>query len=271
MDDDAFGELKDLLAGRNDAMDLDRAALALATIEFPGLDADPYLQRLDAFAAEIAHRVDLSNGPAFVNGMNRYLLDEAGLKGNADDYYNPHNSCVNRVLDTGLGIPITLSLVYIEVARRLAKPVHGIGLPRHFIVQYDDGEYSTFIDPFHEGDLLTVADCYVLAGLSEPDASILAPAGKRQILFRMIKNLRGIYFSRQAYNKAMTVLDLLIEVNPHCVDEYKQRALLYLHGNHLKAARADLTEYVQRAPEADDRAEMEEQVRIITRRMAALN
>src|SRR5947209_6892413 len=119
-------DLKGLLKGDEDAMELDRAALNLATIEFPDLDFRPSLQALDRFANDIANRCpDLSDGREFVRVANAYLFEEVGLRGNADDYYNPRNSCLNEVLDGRPGIPITLSVIYMEIGRRLAKRVVG--------------------------------------------------------------------------------------------------------------------------------------------------
>src|SRR3954466_11735160 len=120
-------DLKGLLTGNEDAMELDQAALNLATIEYPELDFGPSLQALDRFANDIANRChDLSDGREFVRVANNYLFQEVGLRGNADDYYNPRNSCINEVLDLRLGIPITLSVIYMEIGRRLAKRVIGI-------------------------------------------------------------------------------------------------------------------------------------------------
>ncbi|MDQ2898421.1 MAG: transglutaminase-like domain-containing protein [Acidobacteriota bacterium] len=264
--------LIDLLAGRNENIELDRAALQLASIEFPGLDPDPFLRMLDDYSVGIADRVpDLSNGPKFVAAANRYLFREIGLSGNADDYYHPHNSCLNQVLSEHKGIPITLSLIYIEVARRLAKPVRGIGLPGHFLVRYDDGEYSTFIDPFHGGRLLEDHDCYALAQATVADPRMLAPVSKRQIILRMIHNLRGIYVSQGAYAKELQILDLLVRADPDAAEEYKHRGLAHLRSRQMRAAKADLRRYLQLAPDAPDRGEIERQVRAIARWLATMN
>jgi regulator of sirC expression with transglutaminase-like and TPR domain len=252
-------------------MDLDRAALTLATIEFPGLEIDNCLSTLDTFASEIAARTYDSTGRGYVNAVNHFLFDEIGLRGDADDYYDPYNSCLNQVISRRRGIPITLSVLYIEISRRLQKPVFGIGLPGHFVVQYNDGVYSTFIDPFHQGELLSADQCYDRAQMPIGDPRVLAPVDTRQILFRMINNLRGIYFSRRSYTKALQVMDLLIEVSPLLADLHKQRALLYLQMQQMKSARTDLESYLRLAPEAEDRAEIELQLKTVVRWLASLN
>src|SRR5579871_5756496 len=138
--------LQDLLTGQSDTLDVDRAALELARIEYPTLEVHPFLEILDSYAVELSERLPADTGSAYVAAANQYLFSELGFTGNAKNYYDPRNSCLNEVLTARTGIPITLSLIYMEIARRLAKPVYGVGLPGHFVVQYDDGEFSSFID-----------------------------------------------------------------------------------------------------------------------------
>jgi regulator of sirC expression with transglutaminase-like and TPR domain len=252
-------ELSDLLAGRDTGIELDEAALLLARIEYPGLDIKPFFQILDSYAAELDGR-----GGNFVSAANQYLFDELGFAGNSKDYYNPSNSCLNEVLASKTGIPITLSVVYLEIARRLAKPVFGIGLPGHFIVQYDDGAYSTYIDVFHCGRLLEAKDC-------TDNPALLARVNKRQILARMLNNLRGIYFSREAHRKTLQILDLLLAADPNSAEEYRQRGITHMHLEQSRAAQADLERYLDLAPDAPDRAEVKQQLASLTRWRAGMN
>jgi regulator of sirC expression with transglutaminase-like and TPR domain len=272
VDEPGRTELMNLLAGQGAGVGLDRAALALATIEYPGLDVARCIETLDDYAAEIARRArDAEHGREFIAVANQFLFEELGIRGNDEDYYDPRNSCLNQVLETKTGIPITLSVLYIEIGRRLGKPIAGVGLPGHFVVRYDDGQYSTFIDPFHGGALLTADQCYDLARMTIGDPRVLAPVDNRQILFRMINNLRGIYFSRRAYAKALEVMDLLIEITPGLAGQYKQRGLLYLQTKQMRAAAADIRKYLELAPDAEDRAEMTAQLKQVVRWLAALN
>jgi regulator of sirC expression with transglutaminase-like and TPR domain len=270
-------ELVELLAGRAGDVELDRAALQLAAVEYPDLDPASFLAILDSYAVELAGRLpDGCGGKEFVAAANEYLFEELGFTGNAKNYYDPRNSCLNEVLATRTGIPITLSLVYMEIARRLAKPVFGIGLPGHFLVQYDDGGFSTFIDPFHGGTLLAPAECFELARRSSgeqfpDDPSLLARASKQQILRRMINNLRTVYFTRRAYSKALKVLDLLVASNPESADEYKQRSVILLEMKNYRAARNDLERYLKLAPESADREQMQKQLRALKLYIAAMN
>jgi regulator of sirC expression with transglutaminase-like and TPR domain len=240
----------------------------LATIEYPHLEIEPFLRLLDSYAARIGARLDARAG--FVEVANRYLFEELGFIGNQADYYNPGNSCLNEVLTSKKGIPITLSVIYIEIARRLKKSAFGIGLPGHFLVEYNDGLDSTYIDVFHGGKLLDAPDCYALAGAA-PDPALLARAGKGQIIARMINNLRGIYFSRGAHRKSLQILNLLLEAYPASADLYKQRGATHLHLEQTRAAKADFERYLELAPKAPDREAVEKQLASLARWLISMN
>jgi regulator of sirC expression with transglutaminase-like and TPR domain len=270
-------ELIDLLAHRNESVHLDVAALQLATIEHPKVHPDPYLGLLDSHAAELGERIDNeTSGEEFVELLNVYLVEELGFRGNQDDYYNPSNSCLNVVLTERMGIPITLSVLYIEIARRLNRPVFGIGLPGHFLVQYDYGDFSTFIDPFNEGNLLFDQECLELAkqvtGYSvSADSSVLQPVSKRHILIRMLNNLRAVYFKQQDPAKSSAVLDLLITAEPGAAEAYKHRGICRAQMELFKGARTDFETYLKLDPRAFDRAEVEAQIEKMKRWLAKLH
>ncbi|MBI3644403.1 MAG: transglutaminase family protein [Acidobacteriales bacterium] len=254
---------------------LDAAALELAAFERPDLRAEPYLAMLDDMASEVAARLGPAPaGQAFVRVLNQYLFDELGFQGNNSEYYDPGNSCLDQVLNRRTGIPISLSVVYIEVARRLSRPVHGIGLPGHFVVRYDDGVYAAYVDPFHGGRLLTEEDCRELAreitGGDVPEAA-WQPVTERYILVRMLNNLREAYFRAKQYAKATVVLDLLLEAFPSEALYFKTRGVARLHLRELTAARSDLEMYLKLTPQADDRAEVTKQLEAIHRWLGRLN
>lgn len=271
------GALLELLGRHNESIPLDVAALQIAAIEFPNLSAAPTLDLLDGYAAEISKRLTPgAEGAEFVQVANEFLFGELRLRGNESDYYDPRNSCLNEVLARRTGIPISLAVIYIEVARRLERPVVGISLPRHFVVQYRDSRYATYIDPFHEGRLMSREDCIAMArrlsGVElEPQAAVWQPASKRQIILRMLGNLRLIYFQRQDYERATRVLDYLLEGLPDAAEEHKQRAVLYLQQRRYRAAMADLNRYLELLPEAADRADVEQQLKRIHRFLGSVN
>jgi regulator of sirC expression with transglutaminase-like and TPR domain len=259
-------ELADLLARNDESVPLDVAALQLATIEYPDITVEPFRMLLDSYARELGQRVSPSaDGEEFIGTFNEYLFDELGFEGNDQDYYDPANSCLNEVLTRRKGIPITLSLVCIEIARRLQRPITAIGLPGHFIVRYDDGKFATYIDPFNNGQLLFETECYDLArratGLQlRNDRTLLAPVGTRQIIVRMLNNLRSAYFLRQDPQKALKVLDLLIQADPSSAEEYKQRGIFRARLHLYQSARTDFETYLKLAPDAPDREDVAKQL-----------
>ena len=272
-----MGGLLDLLTGRDASLPLDRAALELAAIEFPEIEADAFVELLDSHAAELRERLsDSSDGEAYVREANRYLFDELGFRGNTADYYDPKNSCLNEVLTARTGIPITLSLVYMEIARRLGRPVAGIGLPGHFIVRYNDGLYSTFIDPFNGGRLLAADDCFALSREVsqveiEPDRRWLAPVSKRDLLMRMLRNLSAAYNGRGHTDKAIAALNVLIEANPDSPEEYRQRGILQTQAGRLAAAKQDLARYLELAKSPDERERAKAEVHQLQHWIASMN
>lgn len=272
-----MSELADLLNGRDNSIQLDVAALQLARIEFPDLDPTPFLEILDSHAAELSERLtESTDGDEYIVAANHYLFDELGFTGNVMEYYDPVNSCLNEVLARRTGIPITLSIVYMEIARRLDRPVKGIALPGHFIVQYDDGRFSAFLDVFHGGKAITRERCWEIAGGStgqdySGNEDVLQPASNRSIVFRMLNNLRGIYVQRKDWPKAGTVFDLLIESEPDWAEGYRSRGVIHLHLEKLKAAKLDLERYLLLAPEAPDRAQIEQQLQVIRTTLSRLN
>ncbi|MFN7920249.1 MAG: transglutaminase-like domain-containing protein [Bryobacteraceae bacterium] len=248
-------------------MPLDRAALGLATLEFPGLEPEPFLEILDSHARELLELVDpRAPGEEFVAVANRYFFETCGFTGNKDDYDNPRNSCLNEVLLTRTGIPISLAVVYLEVGRRLHRPVFGVGMPGHFLVKYEDRHYTEFVDCFH-GKGVTFEECRELALASSridifAVPSSLAPVSNRQIIARMMNNLRRVYYKSGQLAKALGILDLCIDADPSVAEEYRQRGVLHMSQQHAHLALADFESYLRLAPPRDDgRDQIEEQVR----------
>lgn len=260
-----------------DSAELDRAALDMALIENPVLEAEPWLAELDRMAAGVLQRMGgETSAAAFILAMNGHLFQELGFQGNQADYNDPRNSCLDEVLRRRLGLPITLSLVYMEIARRLGRTVAGIGLPGHFIVQYSEGQLRTFIDPFHGGTILEDRECLQLAEqIAGVEASrepgLLEPVDKRYILMRMLNNLRAAYSRAENFEKASATLDVLIAAAPDTADYYKRRAISRMHLRALTDASADFKAYLRLAPEAADREEVRQQLSAIHRWLGTLN
>lgn len=193
----------------DESIDLAGAALELARIEYPELDAATYLHRICGLAAR-AKRGLRANPSAreAISMLNRVLFEEEGLRGNRDDYYDPRNSFLNDVLDRKLGIPITLSLVYMEVARRIGFPVAGTAMPGHFLLKhYDALSGEIIIDAFNRGCVLSQGECRtklrkIYRGEVEFQPEFLHPVTRREILTRILNNLRQIYFTQRDFRRA---------------------------------------------------------------------
>jgi len=269
--------LLDALRDDRSSVTLDVAALELAEIEFPGLDQEASFFRLNNLADQIQSQLTgNATGLDFISACNELMFDVLQFRGNEEDYYDPRNSCLNSVLMRRLGIPISLSVVYIEVARRLNRPVYGIGLPGHFIVVYQDMDSRYFLDPFHRGRILSYAELTALAkeagGVDiRSNPAVLAPVNNRQILVRMLSNLKVIYVRGEAWDKARQVLDLLIDAMPDYAEEYRHRGLIHLRQMNHRAAKNDLETYLRLEPQAPEREQVEQQLLLIERWKAGLN
>ena len=264
--------LRQLLSGEARNPRLDLAALELASIQYPGLDAEPFLDQLNGLASQLGDRLrNFNDGRDFVEKAQSYLFGELGFCGNQSDYADPRNSCLNQVLERRTGIPVTLSVLYMEIARRLHMPVYGIGLPRHFVLQFDDGNYSTYIDPFHGGRAITAEDCFELAGASIADPSLLQRVSKKYIAMRMLRNLSEIYFRGQDFERAVATLDFLIEGAGNGAQFYRQRGVAALRLRRFRVARQDFETYLRLEPDAADRGEVLKQIQAIHQWLAQVN
>jgi regulator of sirC expression with transglutaminase-like and TPR domain len=266
------------LAQDDEAIDLAGAALALARIEYPELAVDVYQQRLNALAASVKRRLrPTPTSREIVATLNRVLFEEEGLRGNRDDYYDPRNSFLNDVLDRKLGIPITLSVVYMEVARRIGFPLAGTAMPGHFLLKhYDLMSGEIVIDAFNRGRVLTPDDCEVrlqeiYRGELEFKPEFLSPVTRREILTRMLNNLRQIYFTQRNFRKGLMVLDLLLAIPPRSNDMLRERALVRLNLDQYVGAAQDLANYLKACPDAPDAKDVQETLDMVRQLLARLN
>lgn len=254
---------KELVAGPDEEIDLAEAALLIAAHEYPGLDVAAYLTRLAEWAATLKRRLRRDIGPTeTVLALNHYLFEELGFSGDARDYYDPRNSFLNDVLDRRVGIPITLSVVYVELGRRLGLAVHGVSFPGHFLVKCAVRDGAIVLDPYARGASLGLDDLRARLGALRGDAPVppdmvrhmLAAAGKKEILARMLRNLKGIYLERRDFPRALAAVDRIVALEPCAAAEYRDRAGIYLDLECFRAALADFNSYLMLKPEADDAA-----------------
>ena len=278
------------------------AALAIARVEYPTLEAQRYLDRLDEMGARAAERL----GPISeltseaIQAFNEYLYDEEGFTGNREQYDDPRNSFLNEVLDRRTGIPITLAVVYLEVARRAKLAITGVNFPGHFLLRAPGGITGDelIIDPFHGGALLSEFDCRQLlrSHVGEEaafDRSLLAPATRHDIVVRMLVNLKRLYVRMRSFPQARFASTLLLAADPSAVHELRDRGLLAYHLEDFSSALRDLEEYLRLSPgeehdeqdfdigeegeESEERDEVDETTRVLDhvkalrRRVAGFN
>ena len=268
-----------LLALPDEAIDLGQAALLIAREEYPDLEVGPYLLRLDEMAETVRSR--LRGGEGFTSRiahLNRLLFEEMGFRGNREEYYDPRNSFLNDVLDRRIGIPITLSAVYLEVARRIDFPLAGVSFPGHFLVRYTGREASTevLVDPWNRGAILTEEECRrrleeMYRGKVPFRKEFLKRARTREILERMLNNLKAIYEGQRDYHRALRVQQMLVCVHPGAPPQIRDRGLIHYRLALLAQAAEDLESYVEAAPDAPDTAEIRERLVEIKRLTPRMN
>ncbi|WP_171818605.1 SirB1 family protein [Pyxidicoccus fallax] len=258
---------------------LDLAALAIATLGRPGLDAPGCLHMLDVLACRVqveAERLkEKGEALAPLRALRHVLADIEGFRGNEEDYHSPENSFLDQVLERKVGLPITLSVVYLEVARRAGISLYGVPFPGHFLVAHDAGDHKLVMDPFHHGDILTEHGCEELLKRVAPqlkfDRSMLAPAPVELITYRMLSNLRRVYLGREDCERGLAVVDLLLLLAPDHPGELRTRAALLANLGAYRAALKDVERCLELSPEAPDRDRLELTARELRERASLLN
>jgi regulator of sirC expression with transglutaminase-like and TPR domain len=256
-------------------IDLVRGALTIARTEYPELEIEEYSARVDRMAGRTASLTSGSGVQNTLAALNRVIFEQANLRGNREDYYDPRNSFLNDVLDRGLGIPITLSLIYMEVASRLGLQLSGVGMPGHFLLKHcADDEQERLIDCFNRGDILSRQDCQtrldeIYSGEMKLRPEFLHTISRRQILTRMLNNLKTVYLSTRNFRKALPLADLILVIHPRSAEDLKQRALLRYSMGLQRLAGDDLDEYLKMSPTASDAEEIR-QMSLSIRRVLAL-
>jgi regulator of sirC expression with transglutaminase-like and TPR domain len=283
--------------------DLAPAALAVAAVEYPLVDEASYRRELDRLGNDARDRIGSLVGgtSAGVTALNEYLYDELGFRGNLEHYHDPRNSCLNEVLDRRTGIPITLAVIYLEIARRIGLRVSGINFPGHFLLRAAvdgtaeaSGRDFLIIDPFHGGAVLSESDCRELlrqhvGEAAAFDAALLEPASRHDIIVRMLVNLKRLYVRMRSFPQARFTSDLLLTIDPSAVSELRDRGLLAYHLEDYSAALRDLEAYLRLLPrhrgpsdaavsesgaeeeEEDDQKQIWEHVKALRKRVAAFN
>ena len=259
---------------------LAQASLLVAQDVYPDLEVSKYLGQLDDIAAVIRRRVACD---AFAEqriiALNYYLFNEMHFVGNVDNYYDPRNSYLNEVLERRTGIPLTLSIVYLEVGKRLGLNLKGVSFPGHFLVKLSVKRGELVLDPFIGGEAQSESDlrerlAQVLTPSEAQQVAIdrfLEPATSRQVIARMLRNLKNIYMSGNRFEQALAVMQRMLLVVPESAEELRDRGLLYQKLECFRPALSDLQNYLRRRPEAPDSGEIHDHVVELRKACARLN
>jgi regulator of sirC expression with transglutaminase-like and TPR domain len=265
------------LLQRDPGADLTRIALEIARDEYPDLDPEVYLEKIVALADRVRDRCPAGARPRQILGhVNWVLFVEEGFKGNTEDYGDPRNSYLNEVIDRRTGIPISLSLLYRALAGRLGLELSGVNLPAHFLLRVGRGTSTIFIDPFHSGALLDRAGCERcvsrVVGQSVALSDLqLAPCSPAQVVSRMLRNLKAIYFQRNEFMLALPVQRRLAAVELGEPEEQRDLGMLCLQVDRPGDAVGPLEAYLQAQPEAADAEVVGSLLRAARREVARWN
>lgn len=239
-------------------INLERTALYIAWEEYPDLDVEAYMNALDTMAVEVAERLPQERYPMrMIQSINRYLYDDLGFRGNTTEYYDPRNSFLNQVIDRRVGIPITLSLVYLAIAQRLDFPMVGVGMPGHFLIRPDLPNVEIFVDVFNAGEVLFPQDCQERLTQLYGQPIRLRPqhlptVTNQQLIARLLMNLKATYLNQTDLHRALAVVERLLLLLPEAVLELRDRGILYYHLNRFAESQRDLQAYLAQAPQAED-------------------
>jgi regulator of sirC expression with transglutaminase-like and TPR domain len=215
-------------------------------------------------ADQVRDRLPAENYPLrIIQTINNYLYEELQFAGNDADYYDSRNSFLNQVIDRRTGIPISLSLVYLEVAKRIDFPMVGIGMPGHFLIKPDFADAAIFVDAFNRGEILFMEDCQdrisqIYGRVMKLQPAFIAPVSPRQLLARMLGNLKAIYLQQGDAVKVLSAIDRILLLFPDALGELRDRGILYYQLSRFTEARSDLAIYLMNAPDAPDATRIRE-------------
>ncbi|MEM7345454.1 MAG: transglutaminase-like domain-containing protein [Chloroflexota bacterium] len=258
-------------------VDLAYSALLMSEYLNGPIKTKLYMGLLDDIAQTVRREIDSAEtATEIIECYNEYLFDELKFIGNRNSYYNPGNSFFDKVLDARTGIPISLSLLYLEVGWRLGLPVWGVGLPGHFIVAYGPQAEPIYIDVFNQGRILSEEDCLELCKVHPTQrqtfkTSFLKPIDKKSILFRMLLNLKQIYVGLEDWESTYKTVDLMIAVRPNQTEEIRDRGLIAYRLNRLQAAIFDIERYLFLTPDNTDEDWLNKHLEMMEEQLILLN
>lgn len=242
----------------DDQIDLARAALYLAQEEYPQLPVERYMARLDGLAEEVRDRLDNESAPLIVlQSLVETLYARNGFRGNREAYHDPRNSFLNDVLDRRKGIPLSLGVVLLEVGWRLDLPLAGVNFPGHFLVRFDGETLRLLVDPFDQGRMRFEDESQELldriyGGMVRAQPAFLRPCSRRDILVRLLTNLKTVYRNVRDHERALAAVERILVIHPTAPTEIRDRGTLLAQMGRTAEALEQLEWYLDYAPEAGD-------------------
>lgn len=247
-------------------IDLTEAALVIALEEYPSLQLDQYLEQIDEWADAIRDRIEGSSDiERIVAEINHFLFEQEGFHGEADDYYDPRNTYLNEVLDRHAGLPIALSILYIEISRRVGIDMSGVSLPGRFLVKVAGPWGELLIDPFDEGRVLTSLECQLIldrvygGGVRLSEHHLRATA-RRDVLARVLSHIKAIHLAKGEDERVIADIDRLLMIDRDDPYELRDHGLVAMKLHRYGEAIESLEAYLDRAPYADDRRRVRDQI-----------
>jgi regulator of sirC expression with transglutaminase-like and TPR domain len=272
-------QLRSLLAGPTQDIDLAQAALLVASHASPEIDIQKYRRRIEEMTAQLSNLVDLKSRVADrIDRLNRYFFGELGFAPNISDYFDPRNSLLNEVIDRRTGIPITLSLLYMEIGRGAGLSMRGINFPGHFLVRCEAARGSIILDPYSLGASLDekalhdrLAEIRDGGALRSRLPELLAGADKKDIVIRMLRNLKAIYLRDEKFALALPIVDWIVAASPGEAMEIRDRGFIYQELECFRAAVNDFESYLALTPAATDVADVRARLTELRPMAARLN
>lgn len=271
--------LRQIISGPDGDISLAEAALLIAGHGYPDLNVAAYLSRIEELAYMLRLRIDEDDSvPERVSALNQFLFGELGFAPNTEDYYDPRNSFLNEVLERRTGIPITLCVIYMELGRKIGLPLQGVSFPGHFLVKCAVPDGAVVLDPYSGGISLGLPDLQkrlrdVRGGEVSRAivAELLVSASNKQIIVRLLRNLKAIYLRKHNLDQALPIMDWIIATVPEEAQELRDRAMIYQELECARAALADFEEYLKRSPSCDDAGDIRRRILELQRDASRLN
>jgi len=258
-------------------LDLARAALLVAAESDPNMDVDAHLSRFDQWADELRARLQPDwNNLQKLARLRTFVFEDLGFRGDRKDYFSPSNSLLHEVLERRRGLPLTLAIVMMELGWRVGIPFEGVGFPGHFLVRLAGEPGDLLLDPYTRGMSVHEDDCRRMlqettGGRVEYDARLLASVGKRQMLVRLLHNLKAAYLRAGDDEQALAAVDRILILEPDDIDQVRDRGLLLFRKRQYNSALECLNRYLEAAPAADDRVSIEQHARALRQLLSSLN